>query len=178
MTEHDELDPMMLDALSHALTPATPPADLRARFMARASGPARFSPFMDRLNALFDLPEEETQQQIDAILDPQAEWEELVPGCTFRDFDGGPQLGDAHAGLIRVAPGAAFPNHRHVGEERVLMLQGRVRDTDGTEYRAGDVIVMPDGSEHHLVVVGDVEVIYAAVVVALEFTGELDDGAP
>lgn len=178
MTEQDELDPMMLDALGLALSPATPPIDLRARFMARASGPARFSPFLDRLIDLFDLPEADTQREIDAILDPKAEWEELVPGCTFRDFDGGAQLGEAHAGIIRVAPGAAFPNHRHVGEERVLMMQGRVRDTDGTEYRAGDVIVMPDGSEHELSVVGDTEVIYAAVVVALEFTGELDDGAP
>lgn len=176
MTEQDELDPMMLEALGLALSGSAPPSGLRARFMARAGGADRFSPFLDRLITLFDLPEAETQREIDAILDPKAEWEELVPGCTFRDFDGGPQLGDAHAGLIRVAPGGTFPNHSHVGEERVLMLQGRVRDTDGKEYRAGDSMVMADGSTHELSVVGDQEVIYAAVVVALEFTGEYDDG--
>lgn len=175
MTERDdEFDPAMLEVLSLALEPQAAPAGLRGRLLQRVAGPDRFLPFLDRLISLFDLPESDTRREIDAILDPEAEWEQMVPGCTFRDFDGGPAIGEAHAGLIRLAPGSVFPNHRHVGEERVLLLQGRVIDEHGSEYRAGDVIVSADGSEHELRATGDQEVIYAAVVVALEFTGDYD----
>ncbi|MBX7078577.1 MAG: cupin domain-containing protein [Nannocystaceae bacterium] len=180
----DELDPLVLDALASSLAPTPAPASsLRARLLQRMSGRDRFLPFLDRLIALFDLSEDETRRHVDTMVDGGASvddgeggWEELVPGCTFLDFDGGPALGDAHAGLIRLQPGAVFPAHRHVGEERVLMLQGRVRDEHGNEYRAGDLIVMADGTEHEITVVGDQEAIYAAVVVAMEFTGG-DDGA-
>lgn len=168
-----DLDPELVGLLSLALEPSAPPTDLRSRLLARIGGPDRFLPFLDRLVTLFDLPEADTRRELDAILDPEAEWEEMVPGCTFRDFDGGPALGEAHAGLIRLQPGTAFPNHRHVGEERVLMLQGRVVDETAREYRAGDTVVMDDGSAHELRAIGDQEVIYAAVVVALEFM--LDD---
>lgn len=175
MTQHDdenELDPVVLDLLSLGLPSAPPSATLRGRLMARVGGPDRFLPFLDRLISLFDLPEDDTRREIDAVLDPDAEWESLADGCTFRDFDGGPALGDAHAGLIRVQPGSVFPSHRHVGEERTLVLQGRVADEHGNEYRAGDMIVMLDGTEHELRAVGDQEVVYASVVVALEFPTE------
>jgi anti-sigma factor ChrR (cupin superfamily) len=169
----DELDPLVLDALASALEPAAPPArGLRARLFGRIGGRDRFLPFLDRLIALFDLSEDDTRREVDAITEPSAEWEELVDGCKFRDFEGGPGLGEAHAGLIRLQPGAVFPNHRHVGEERILLLQGRVRDSEGNEYRAGDTLVSADGTEHEMVAVGDEEVIYAAVVIALEFSGD------
>ncbi|MBC8071976.1 MAG: cupin domain-containing protein [Deltaproteobacteria bacterium] len=169
----DELDPRVLDALANALEPTAVPAPgLRARLFGTITGRERFLPFLDRLIALFDLPEEETRREVDAILDPDAEWEPMLDGCSFRDFEGGPALGDAHAGLIRLQPGAVFPSHRHVGEERILLLQGRVRDSEGNEYRAGDTIVSADGSAHDMLAIGDEEVIYAAVVVALEFSGE------
>jgi quercetin dioxygenase-like cupin family protein len=46
-----------------------------------------------------------------------------------------------------------------------------VRDSAGNEYRAGDTLVSHDGTEHEMVAIGDEEVIYAAVVIALEFFG-------
>jgi quercetin dioxygenase-like cupin family protein len=168
----DELDPLVLDALASALAPKAPAAGLRARLFGRIGGRDRFLPFIDRLITLFDLGEDDTRREIDALTDPTAEWEDLIDGCRFRDFEGGPALGEAHAGLIRLQPGSVFPNHRHVGTERMLLLQGRVRDTAGNEYRAGDAIVSDDGSEHEMVAIGDEEVIYAAVVIALEFTAE------
>ncbi len=175
MTGHDdEFDPAVLEVLSRALPAAGPPMGLRERLLQRITGRDRFLPFLDRLVALFDLPESETQREINAVLDPGADWEFMVPGCSFRDFDGGPAIGEAHAGLVRLQPGSSFPNHRHVGEERVLMLAGRVVDEQGTEYRAGDFIVMADGTQHELRAIGDQEAVYAAVVVAIEFTGDYE----
>jgi quercetin dioxygenase-like cupin family protein len=171
----DELHPDVLDLLALGLRASAPPrADVRAHLLARAGGPDRFLPFVDRLVDLFDLPEDAITGELRTIDDPDA-WEELAPGVRFRDFEGGPRLGEAHGGLARVEPGEVFPMHSHVGEERLLVLQGRIEDEHGRSYRAGDMIVSPDGSAHELRAVGDKEVIYAAAVIALDFPEQPDD---
>jgi anti-sigma factor ChrR (cupin superfamily) len=172
MSDDDDLDPAILDALAAGLPKAPGAFDaLRQRIFARAGGPDRYLPFLDRMMTLFDLPEEETQAHLHSVDDDGA-WEELVHGVRFRDFDAGPAAGEAHGGLVRLPPGAAFPHHRHVGEERILILQGVVADDQGRQYRAGDTIVSTDGSAHELRNAGDTEVVYAALVVAIEFVGD------
>lgn len=175
MSEHDELDGDVLDALALGLPDRGRPSDaMRRRLFTRAGGVDRFLPFLDRASELFDLSESETEDHLHSI-DREDEWDELVPGVTFRDFDGGEKLGEAHAGLIRVAPGSTFPHHTHIGAERILVLQGVVEDENGNRWRAGDVIDSPDGSSHEMRAVGDREVIYAAVVITLAFSNEGDD---
>lgn len=49
--------------------------------------------------------------------------------------------------LIRMEPGCAYPAHRHVGLEEVLILQGGYSDREG-EYRAGQYLVNEAGSAH------------------------------
>ncbi len=49
--------------------------------------------------------------------------------------------------LIRMEPGCGYPQHRHHGEEHVLVLEGGYRDSQG-EHRAGDFVVYGDRSEH------------------------------
>ena len=175
MSEHDELDPDVLDALALGLPGRGRPSDaMRRRLFERAGGVDRFLPFLARACEVFDLPERETEDHLHSI-DREDDWDELVPGVRFRDFDGGEKLGDAHAGLVRVDPGAAFPHHTHIGQESILILQGTIEDEDGTRWRAGDIIVSEDGTAHEMRAVGDKEVIYAAVVTALAFTGDDDD---
>jgi quercetin dioxygenase-like cupin family protein len=176
MSEHDELESDVLDALALGLPDRERPSDsTQQRLFQRVRGADRFLPFLDRASELFDLPERETEDHLQSI-DRDDEWEDLVPGVRFRDFDGGEKLGEAHAGLIRVAAGSVFPHHTHVGSERILMLQGIVEDENGNRWRAGDVIDSDDGSGHEMRNVGDKEVIYAAVVLTLEFTqGDEDE---
>ena len=50
--------------------------------------------------------------------------------------------------LIRMQPGSAYPAHRHVGVEEVLILQGGYRDSKGS-HCAGDYVVNDAGSAHH-----------------------------
>ena len=50
--------------------------------------------------------------------------------------------------LIRMEPGASYPAHRHVGVERLFVLQGAYRDRAGV-YHAGEEVVHPPGSSHH-----------------------------
>ncbi len=44
-------------------------------------------------------------------------------------------------------PGCGYPRHRHVGEERLLVVQGAYADAGGT-HAAGSFVVYPDGSDH------------------------------
>jgi anti-sigma factor ChrR (cupin superfamily) len=174
MSTDDELDPTVLDALALGLPAAAAPADLRAKLLGLAGGKLRFEPFLDRMMALFDLPEPDARGHLDSVDRPD-DWDDMLPGIRFRDFEGGEAVGDAHGGLVRLAPGEAFPAHTHVGPERMLLLQGRLRDDEGREYRAGDLVVSDDGTTHALHNVGDDEAIYAALVVAIQFVADDDD---
>jgi len=174
MSERDDFDPDVLDLLARAITPTTPPTSLRGRLFGRIAGRDRFLPFLDRFATLCDLPSDEAQEHLHKI-DQDDAWEDMTDGVRFFDFEGGPAIGDAHGGLVRVAPGAKFPMHTHVGQERILVLQGTAEDDQGRTFRAGDIVESDDGTAHEVHTVGDVEVIYAAVVVALEFPETSDD---
>jgi anti-sigma factor ChrR (cupin superfamily) len=174
MTTEETFDERVLEFLAAGLRPLTVPGSLRERLLGAAGGRNRFLPFLDRMMALFDLPEREAEGHLHSV-DDDAAWDDMLPGVRFRDFDGGPGLGEAHVGLVRLRPGEAFPHHGHVGEERTLVLQGELVDDQGRRYRAGDLIVSADGSSHEVRAVGDREAIYASVVTAIVMTGTDDD---
>jgi quercetin dioxygenase-like cupin family protein len=174
MSTDELIDEHVLEFLAGGLRPLASPGTLRERLLAGAGGRSRFLPFLDRSMELFDLSEAETEGHLLSIDDPAA-WEDMLPGVRFRDFDGGPGLGGAHVGIVRLAPGEAFPRHGHVGEERTLVLQGELVDDQGRRYRAGDLIVSADGTSHEVRAVGDREAVYASVVTAIVITGTDDD---
>jgi quercetin dioxygenase-like cupin family protein len=170
----DEFNPDVLDALVLGLPEASPGESLRKKLLQRVSTRDRFVPFLDRIVQLFDLPEAEARDHLDSIDRPD-DWEALTEGVLYRDFEGGPAVGEAHGGLIRVAPGHVFPHHAHIGEERLLLIQGEMKDEQGQRYRAGDLLVSADGTAHALTAVGDREAIYVVLVVGIAFSGEDDD---
>lgn len=49
--------------------------------------------------------------------------------------------------LLRYAPGAGVPRHRHIGVETIVVLEGSQSDEKGT-YQAGSIVINPVGSEH------------------------------
>jgi quercetin dioxygenase-like cupin family protein len=50
--------------------------------------------------------------------------------------------------LLRFAPGADYPAHRHPAGEEYFVLEGSLEDGART-YRAGDYVYYPPGSAHH-----------------------------
>ncbi|HVZ34889.1 MAG TPA: cupin domain-containing protein, partial [Polyangiaceae bacterium] len=90
-------------------------------------------------------------------------------------FQAGPSLGSADTGLVRMAAGLAFPRHRHIGAERVLVLEGGYRDSSGRVVIAGDAVEMPDGSRHAYRVLPDGPLVFALV---LESGIEIEDDPP
>ncbi len=75
-------------------------------------------------------------------------WRDLA-FAAFRDGveifpiqDGAPALA-----LLRYAPGAAVPHHRHTGLETILVLDGAQTDEQG-HYPAGTLVLNQPGSSH------------------------------
>ena len=50
--------------------------------------------------------------------------------------------------LVRMAPGASYPPHRHAGTEECYVLSGDLRVSDHLVMRAGDYQRAPAGSHH------------------------------
>ena len=63
---------------------------------------------------------------------------------------------------MRVEAGGVFPWHTHLGEERSLILSGRLRDHEGREFGPGDEYVAAIGTSHDLATLGDEPVIFVA----------------
>ncbi len=59
-------------------------------------------------------------------------------------WQGGPDVA-----LLRYAPGASVPRHRHLGLETILVLSGSQSDDDGT-YDTGAMVFNPAGSVHRV----------------------------
>jgi hypothetical protein len=142
-----------------------PTPRLRSRLMSGvSSGPARYAPFYAKLGQLFDTGR-------DAIVDicerslQESQWE-LGPHPSIRlmHVKGGPRVTGADVGLVRMPADFAWPNHRHLGEECVLILEGSYLDQRGTLYRAGDIHEMSTGTEHSFVVQAGQPLVMAVVL--------------
>jgi anti-sigma factor ChrR (cupin superfamily) len=49
--------------------------------------------------------------------------------------------------VLKYAPGASVPRHRHPGLETIIVLEGTQSDESG-DYAAGTVVLNPVGTEH------------------------------
>ncbi len=147
------------------------PSTGRARLMAAIAEAERFSPFLDRVAAFFDLTAAAVKELLKAV--PGADgWEAFpVPGVELMHMDGGPRVAAADVGFVRMAPGTAFPRHRHVGLEEDVVMQGAYEEDDGTVVRAGDSIANAAGTSHGFKVISDVPLIFAVVVPGVEIEG-------
>lgn len=50
--------------------------------------------------------------------------------------------------VYRMAPGQHAVPHEHPGDEEFLLLEGDLRDHDGTLCRPGDLVWLRDGTRH------------------------------
>ena len=50
--------------------------------------------------------------------------------------------------LYKMEPGYTTIPHQHNGSEEFFIISGEAVDNDGTVYRAGDLVLMKDGTEH------------------------------
>ena len=136
-------------------------ARVKLRLMASA-GAGRFESFSSRMASLFDVSVDRARELLGLIERPGS-WEPQIPGIELVHFEGGPTYAAADCGFVRLAPGAMFPPHTHMGEEVTVILSGRVRDAATGALRGpGDELIQAPGSEHSFVCIDDEVCLYAA----------------
>lgn len=149
------------DAIGAAALPVQPSPEVQHRLMASV-GAGRFEAFSARISTLFDVTLDRARELLGLIERP-ASWVPQIPGIHLVHFDGGPAAAAADCGFIRVASGAMFPPHTHLGEEAVTVLAGRMHDvTNDRVVGAGEDYLQAEGTDHYLVCVSQEDCIFAS----------------
>lgn len=161
----DELDDELFGALVDALPLEAAPSALKDRLMKSVATESRFGDrFAAQMAGIVDLAKGKAQELLDAI-DDATRWENsaLLPFSLFH-IDGGPRVANAVVGFVRMKPGDVFPEHKHCGDEIVLIIQGGYLDSDGVMHRAGEEHRMPAGSLHSFTAAPGPDLVYLGVV--------------
>ncbi len=140
--------------------PIAPSSSARARLLTAAAGD-RAGGMLDRLAEFFDLTFDQARPVVARLAEPTAWQPGPLPMVTLFHLEPGPRWTGADAGFVRFQKGTGFPPHRHLGEERVLLVEGTLIESDGTVLRPGDLRVMSAGSTHSFSVAPDEDVLYA-----------------
>jgi hypothetical protein len=153
--------------------PEPHPSDLghgRARLLAAVSqSEERFAPLFAKLSHFFDLSAE-ALRSIFARAANEADWEPgPLPWVSLFHFQAGPALAGFDTGLVRLKKGMPFPPHRHLGNERVLILDGGYFDHEQRWYGPGDIHDMSEGTQHALQMNPDRDVLLAVIL-----TGQIE----
>jgi hypothetical protein len=162
-------EPALRAALAELHPPAkAPPQLLRERLLNAVSRPRlRFAPLYGALSELFDLGDTELSNLFERADDANAWVSSQIPATRLLHLTGGPRVAHADNGLVRIAAGAPFPRHRHLGLERVLVLDGGYRDEpSGRLYLAGDWHEMATDTEHAYSALAGKELLLAVSVVS------------
>lgn len=154
-----------LAELAGVLAPLQPTADLRKQLLASASAGGRLGRFAAQVATLLDVDEAEAARLLDGI-DETASWSDSpLPGVGLYHLKGGPKVTGAITGFIKIERGGRFPHHSHLGDEQVLVVQGRCRDTaSGEVFAPGDIVQHGVDDEHELEVLAGPTFVYLAVV--------------
>jgi hypothetical protein len=158
-----------LAALPVATTPVLPRPCARDALLSALATGERFRPFRVDLMRWCDLTDIGVRDLL-AQIDQASAWQAgPLPGLAYMPFAAGPNAIAPHTGLVRLSRGLCFPYHRHAGHEINYVLEGALRDGDGTLYLPGDAMVKAPGSAHECFVPEDADTLIAVVQVGFEF---------
>ncbi len=151
------------DTAHQLVEPVEPSPAVRSRLLASIGG-GPLERFAQRLGALYDVTVERARELLGLIERP-ASWETEAPGIALVHFNGGAAFAAADCGFVRLAPGAIFPFHKHLGDEVCVVLEGAVFDgTNNRMIETGEEYTQAVGTEHALINKGSVDCVFAARV--------------
>ena len=146
---------LAFDFVSGSLAPISPSTDLRARLLRAAVPEERLARYADAIAERLEIDVEAARTLIARIDDPSA-WFELLPGISLLPAPGGAGVQQALRGFVRVRAGVEFPEHEHLGEESVMIMQGYYADgVTGEVFGPGDVPTHALRSQHSFRVLAD-----------------------
>jgi putative transcriptional regulator len=158
MSLRDEPDPDLVDLLDPVdladLVPVEPSPEVKARLLASTGG-GRFAAFAPPIATMFEVTVDRAHELL-GLIERSASWKRQLPGIEVIRFSGGPGVAGADCAFVRIAPGATFPMHAHVGREVAIVLAGRVHDaTEDRVFDAGGSWELAAGTRHALVGQGE-----------------------
>ena len=156
-----------LESLVEAMSmPAPPPApdELRSRLLLSLARAHRFDDLEGQVASLLDIDLAQAQRFLLAVDGAEGWSRGPSEGVELFHVEGGPSVRDAVTGFVRLAGGTSFPEHEHLGDEVVLVLQGGLEDSLGHQVLAGEAAAMPAGSVHSFHVLGTRPLLYLAVI--------------
>lgn len=173
-------EPDAIEALDALVTPTAPPSPLRDRIFASVAAGGRWHRFAGSVAKLLDVTAERARQLLDGIDDPKSWNPGMLPGMELYHLEGDDAVPGAITGFIRFPGGVPVPDHKHFGEEIMLILAGRYIDSAGHEWGPGDIARMPAESEHNFQILPGPDLLYLVIVhEGLEMAGmELRPGDP
>jgi hypothetical protein len=120
----------------------------RSRLLALLRSVERFDSFFPALRGVFNLDDEGLRTVL-ARMDAGCDWIDApFAGVRYFHFQAGPAALGNDAGFLRLSPGAAFPEHVHLGPETAIVLEGSIL-VGGRELHPGAVVETGPGSSHH-----------------------------
>ncbi len=156
--EDELVDPFLVDVgeatevesmVGIASGEVAPHASLRDAILGAAALEGRLDRFAAVVAELLDVSEDRASQLLDGIVRAESWTEGPVPGVSLYHVEGGPRVAGAVTGFTRMPAGVVFPEHEHLGDEVVLVLQGSFEDgVSGRVHRPGERVRMPAGSTH------------------------------
>lgn len=162
----DDVDGELLADLLDAMPAEAPSATLKDRLLksaAAVTSSQRYASLLDRIASLTDLAREKAVQLVDA-LDDATRWVGHGTDMAIFHVDGGPRVANAIVGFVRMPAGAVFPEHEHVGDEVMLILQGSLVTSDGQRHAAGEEVPSRAGTAHSFTVAAGPDLMYLGVI--------------
>ena len=150
-------------ALNETVAPVAPPAAALATLLQKVRAEDRIAWLAPQLAELYDLSIDAALKVIAQIRDPTAWMAGPAPGLSLLPVNAGPKAGEALAALVRLEPGQQFPEHPHLGPEKVLVLEGGYLDSSGAQFWRGDLHESQAGTTHSFRAVGGIACICAGL---------------
>lgn len=139
----------VVSVLEDSLATIAPAPSLRDALLSAARVEGRFDRFAPVVAELLDVSEARAIELLDGIAREDVWAGSPVPGVRLYHIEGGPKVAGAITGFVHMHAGTVFPEHRHLGDEAVLVVQGSFEDgVTGQVHRAGEVVRMPASSAH------------------------------
>lgn len=140
---------------------AAPPVK---RVLADATSLRRFSRFAAKIADLSDVAIGQANEWLSKI-DEAATWTETAMGALeLFHIEGGPAVEDAIFGFVKLEGGTPFPEHTHLGREKIFVIQGRLRDENGDVHGPGALVEREAGTTHEIAAEPGVPLIYLNIV--------------
>jgi putative transcriptional regulator len=137
-----------------------PKPSLRSRLLKDVSEIVPYARYLDDMAKMLVGSPGLLEDELRGLPHPNTWDDGPVDHCRLFPCEAGTTLSNVIRTLVLMESGSTFPDHEHLGDEHILVLQGSLLDEDGQLYRPGDKLYMAEGTHHSFEVPVGLDLIY------------------